>query len=1689
MAIQAPGHVNDMLFVLVGEKLIEANEDLAHGSHKPFRQMSRELRELSELTEESIVRARNALPPRVGDDYARAMSPFVGEGGHLKQFAGQLDVVADGRVKTSYQVMEAKWQILAEVIRLMMELLAVFALSVFSAGAAAGRAAVARARSRVVVLTVMDRLFKSMHALPVLSEAFEEAFQSFAVRLGMIAFTSGEFSPKGFDWTQIAQDAATGAFMGAFFPVIAKGSQGSFAAIRGGLGRGAVVKDVAGDVSSKVGAAVDRAGVNHVPGGKGGAGDVAVAGRGYQRPGVVSGFLAEGGSESLAEVLSGGLFHGNWSSSAATFFGAGISGQVTQKLHSGAVASGTWINTTFSVQGPSVADGVADTGPAPDTADTADAGQERAGQGVSGAFAPGVRDGGGGGQVTGPALAPPAATVSSSDTGRSDAEGRQSDALEHQAADAGAVPAPVVGLGDGHGAAAAPGVPGVVVVSGANGVSSGVAVVGPVAGETISGASVPRSTVGTAGSVPDIRTGQAGSAVGAEDTGAVRAATVAAAPAETSMAAGPRSGMGLDSSAPSRLAQTTSSDLTPDHGRRGEQDLVAAAGPAAEQVRTVETATAATAPSTPSRFAFADAADLSEAVPAEVVADRSAAVSGQTPGQVAGQVPDAVATTNQPSVFPGRGLVEGQSSAAAAPRSDTVVPGSATAVSDSASRPVGAVSGDPVTGEGGVAVQQSVEPAWRGSESVGAVPFQGVAAPSAVASQTVSPAALPGRSAYQADGASGQSADQVSVSGRTASQPSASPGRISTESGGATTHATSGAHDAHDEQDEQDELDGQEEARRPGRFGTVSGSSAGDGPMDTAVQGRNGVDAVWSTDSASAPAGAVGESVVSGVAGGFGVSAEQALLGSGQADSDRWIPYGRVRSGVKVRYLLDRLPVGPGDGSVADLLGVGVAEVDGFRRGVRVPSEAVGERIDVVWRLLQAGRTGLTSADVDDAVNARGAVSGPAPGGRGMSEVAPAVNYLAEGLDPDELRYLSEALESDPALESGVEPVASDEVVSGLDADEWAGVLEALESDSASEAVAEPVPWGGVVSELDADEWAGVSSALESDSASESEVEPVASDEGAGGEEGALSLEGVPMARAFVVGDAGSQDGAVAGGGRGGADADVVAARGVKRRRLNGGRPVVEAAAAVQAAGGEVAAGAGAAQDGGPARSLLQLKLERVRDALGSVDGVDPVERLAEVVQIPAGRVRGMVGGVKQTGVTGEHRERIDAAFGLLNEGAALTAEAVDERVRARWTPLQATMVYLMEQAGVPGRTAEGVRLSDLLHGLRQDASVYRYRWGAMTPTMKVGDRINALKRLFEAGEGGLTPARVDAEVTRYRGAEGVDFAGKLAYLRGKLGGVEALVDEITASDATLNISSRSVRRYEDPDYDANPPMDVVERVDDLYVLYRELDDVAEKAGLPTGGTLSAVQVKTGCLRESLGEGELPRLLEVTAQEVSSILSGRVKAPDTKVVERIDAAYGLLEEGAAVTAEAVAERVRARWTPLQKTMVSLLDGVGGAATLSDLLGVNVSSVRYMRSGFQRPRKKIGDRIRALERLLSARVGGPLPTRAEVSAAVAAVPAYDLTARVRYLVQVAGTLASVVGELNAGRGVGEPKIALTTLTSCLQGSGADPTPEFADRIDRACHDFWRLGFRPVDGGLAGVLRGEVAAAMAARSVAG
>ena len=146
--------------------------------------------------------------------------------------------------------------------------------------------------------------------------------------------------------------------MGAVHLPLAGVLQGATDAAKKAFRRAAPVKDFAGDVVAKTATRAEAAGVNRLPGGGDGVG---LEGHAHAHPGVASSSLAEGGSEALAEFVGNGLFYGGWSTSWSTFTGASLSGVSSHGLHSGAVASGTWINSNFVVKTPPVMDGVMNT--------------------------------------------------------------------------------------------------------------------------------------------------------------------------------------------------------------------------------------------------------------------------------------------------------------------------------------------------------------------------------------------------------------------------------------------------------------------------------------------------------------------------------------------------------------------------------------------------------------------------------------------------------------------------------------------------------------------------------------------------------------------------------------------------------------------------------------------------------------------------------------------------------------------------------------------------------------------------------------------------------------------------------------------------------------------------------------------------------------------------------------------------------------------------------------------------------------------------------------------------------------------------------------------------------------------------------------------------------------------------------
>ncbi|MFB8140310.1 hypothetical protein ACFC40_11745 [Streptomyces parvus] len=224
MSIQVSPEVNAMIFILTGEKLMDADEDLAFESRRPYSGLGRKLDRLSSLIDKSIHDIGESMPDDLASSYAKAMGMLIDDDGknYLREFSEQLDKIAEGRRKTSMDIMESKWQVIAEVIRLLIEIAIYLAMSFFTGGASASQIMMAKLRSRFFILTTLSHLLQRLHLAPSLTEAFAEAFTTFAVRLAMMNFAPDGRRPDSIDWSDIGKAAAFGAAAGFFTSVFEK---------------------------------------------------------------------------------------------------------------------------------------------------------------------------------------------------------------------------------------------------------------------------------------------------------------------------------------------------------------------------------------------------------------------------------------------------------------------------------------------------------------------------------------------------------------------------------------------------------------------------------------------------------------------------------------------------------------------------------------------------------------------------------------------------------------------------------------------------------------------------------------------------------------------------------------------------------------------------------------------------------------------------------------------------------------------------------------------------------------------------------------------------------------------------------------------------------------------------------------------------------------------------------------------------------------------------------------------------------------------------------------------------------------------------------------------------------------------------------------------------------------------------
>ncbi|MEV0022567.1 hypothetical protein AB0H45_10125, partial [Streptomyces atroolivaceus] len=395
MSIQVSPEVNAMIFILTGERLMDADEDLAYESRRPYSGLGRKLDRLSSMIDKSVHDIGESMPDDLAKSYGKAMGMLIDDGGknYLRDFAEQLDKIAEGRRKTSMDIMESKWQVIAEIIRLLIEIAIYLALSFFTGGASASQIMLAKMRSRFFILTTLSHLLQRLHLAPSLTEAFAEAFTTFAVRLAMMNFAPDGRRPDGIDWSDIGKAAAFGAAAGLFTSVfddfarsIVRSYDNNFLKNNPDLdfknnpnlknspdldlpNNGPNPKPNPDPTPNPDRDPLDRPGPTPNGNGPDLSGNVPVTFRNNplsfrnntelwrnnqllrnnaDRPGALAGhyglkgtadFLAAGSGEALAEILIKGAFEGDWSTSWSTFVGAGISSQVEATLSDTAVNS------------------------------------------------------------------------------------------------------------------------------------------------------------------------------------------------------------------------------------------------------------------------------------------------------------------------------------------------------------------------------------------------------------------------------------------------------------------------------------------------------------------------------------------------------------------------------------------------------------------------------------------------------------------------------------------------------------------------------------------------------------------------------------------------------------------------------------------------------------------------------------------------------------------------------------------------------------------------------------------------------------------------------------------------------------------------------------------------------------------------------------------------------------------------------------------------------------------------------------------------------------------------------------------------------------------------------------------------------------------------------------------------------
>ncbi|SEF02853.1 hypothetical protein SAMN05216489_09742 [Streptomyces sp. 3213] len=394
MAIVVSPKLNWLFFILIGETFLEANEDHAYDTSRSFEQLHQHVGALKARAKQAVLTVGEGLPKGTADQFIGAINQVLP---YLDKFEADLDNVTKNQVNIAMQIREAKWNIIAELIRLFIELAILAVMSFFTGGASASEAAVARARSRVFILEVLLELSRRTHLLPSFLEAAEEAFMTLAVRLAMMVGAPKGQRPKSIDWGDIGLSAAFGAVAGFLAPILTKtmknltnnvkniGDLGKkFDDINVGGAKPPKLNDTDLNLTNKPKPGPTPGPGTHVPKTTPTVtphvtptphGDESFSAKVLDQSGE---FVADGASETLAESLVMGAFFGDFTPSWQTFVGAGLSERFEAGAEHGVTNSADWLKNLGNP--PTISTSVSDTG----TGDAGTGGGQNTGPGKSG---------------------------------------------------------------------------------------------------------------------------------------------------------------------------------------------------------------------------------------------------------------------------------------------------------------------------------------------------------------------------------------------------------------------------------------------------------------------------------------------------------------------------------------------------------------------------------------------------------------------------------------------------------------------------------------------------------------------------------------------------------------------------------------------------------------------------------------------------------------------------------------------------------------------------------------------------------------------------------------------------------------------------------------------------------------------------------------------------------------------------------------------------------------------------------------------------------------------------------------------------------------------------------------------------------------------------------------------------------